>query len=128
MKSCLRRNHFLFRLAWGILAFLNVSIHHLRSWNESAQLSGLVGTQYLQNIRRLASFVTRAGHFRYFLNFFNNKKLFFGISLLVNNIFLHQSYLEAHSHSNYLDKKCEKWFFICEKIQKYRKCPALFVS
>ena len=37
----------------------------------------------------------RAGHFRYFLNFFNNKKLFCLHFFQVNNLFLHQSYLKS---------------------------------
>ena len=37
----------------------------------------------------------RAGHFRYFFHFFNNKKWFFCTFYKVNNLFLHQSYLKS---------------------------------
>ena len=37
----------------------------------------------------------RAGHFRYFLSFFNNKNDFFALFFQVNNQFLHQSYLKS---------------------------------
>ena len=61
------------------------------------------------------------------LNFCNNKKWFYCIFYQINNQFLHQSYLKAHSQSNQLDKKCKKSFFISEKIQKYLKCPRGFL-
>ena len=48
----------------------------------------------------------RAGHLRYFLIFFTNKKCF-------------------HCIFYQVDKKCKKSFFIIEKIKNYRKCPAL---
>ena len=41
-------------------------------------------------------------------------------------LFLHQSYLKAHSVSNKLDKKCKKSNLIIEKNKKCRKCPALY--
>ena len=41
----------------------------------------------------------------------------------VDNLFLHQSYLK-HSTPSQISL-CKKTFFIIEKIQKYRKCPAL---
>ena len=39
--------------------------------------------------------VARAGHFRYFLNFSIIKNVFFCIFYQVNNLFLHQSYLNS---------------------------------
>ena len=50
-------------------------------------------TKFLQ-VCKLNS-LNRAGHFRYFLFFFTNKKWFCFIFYQVDNIFLHQSYLKC---------------------------------
>ena len=71
---------------------------------------------------------TRAGHFRYFLILSILKNDFFAFFIkLITNICT-SPILKAHSQSYELDKTCKKYFFIIEKIKKYRKCPALYVN
>ena len=63
-------------------------------------------------------------HLRYFLIFSIIKNEFLGIFYQVDNLFLHQSYLKSPLPVKLTWYKMQKWFFIIEKIQKYRKCPA----
>ena len=60
-----------------------------------------------------------------FLNFFNNKKLFF--AFFIKLIWLGVGFLNRTGAEigYYLHKNAKKIFFIIEKIQIYRKCPAL---
>ena len=52
-----------------------------------------------------------------FLNFFNNKNDFFCIFYQVNNLFLHQSNLKSPLAVKLTWKKCNKSFFVIEKIK-----------
>ena len=49
----------------------------------------------MDEIDLLYRLLCRAGHFLYFLNFFNNKNEFFAFFFQVNHIFLHQSNLKS---------------------------------
>ena len=44
---------------------------------------------------KIICYFNRAGHFGYFLHFFNNKKWFYCIFHQINNLFLHQSNLKS---------------------------------
>ena len=60
-----------------------------------------------------------------FLNLFNNEKWFF--AFFIKLILLGVGFLDwTSAEIGYsFDKKAINSFFIIEKIQKYRKCPAL---
>ena len=58
-----------------------------------------------------------------FFHFYQVKKWFFCIFNQVNKLFLNQSYLKSLPPSQI--NLTKNLFFIIEKIQKYRKCPAL---
>ena len=71
--------------------------------------------------------MSRAGHFRYFFNFFNNKNDFYCTFYHINNLFLHQSYLK-----NPLPVKLT-WYekqkkHLSWKNEKQLKCPALTMT
>ena len=73
------------------------------------------------------AFGAESGHFRYFLNFFNNNKLFFGIFHKSDNLFLHQSYLKSPTPSQInLTKNAKNPFFISETIKKTKAPSSAF--
>ena len=50
--------------------------------------------------------------------------MIFFASFIVNNLFLHQSFLKAHSQSNKLDKKCKEKCLVLKKLKNNESCSA----